>query len=293
MLNLSYIKNYPAPGRMCSFLLVLVLLWLPGLVLIYSGFMAAHQNLEDPGTKNLLSILTMGLLAIEFIALLPWWGRKVYQHSNIYSRYGLVFSRQNGILLIQGLAIGSTFAFALFVTEGLFGWLTWQPPRLSIPQLALEGTATALGTAFAEGLLFRGWLIDELDRDYQPRASVIIGAVFFAICHFLKPIQAILESYPQFPGLCVLGWILVIVKRQNRNLLGMSIGLHAGMVWAYYIIHVGNMVKYSGKVGEWVTGIYGNPLSGLLGLFFLGILALLLAKFAGRVSDPKSFANYK
>ncbi len=291
MLNLSYIKNYPAPGRMCSFLLVLVLLWLPGLALIYGGFMAAHQNLEDPGTKNLLSILTMGLLAIEFLAILPWWGRKVYQHPNLYYRYGLVATRKNGLLLLKGLAIGLSLAFCLFLFQGIFGWLTWRSPSLPILQLILEGSATALGVGLAEELFFRGWMLDELERDYQPQVSLAAGAGLFAILHFLKPIPVMLQSLPQFPGLCLFATVLIIAKRQQGNLLGMSIGLHAGMVWAYYIVNVGKMVEYSGRVSDWVTGINGNPLSGLLGLVCLGLLAIGLAKFS--TSDTKKFVNYK
>jgi uncharacterized protein len=286
MLNLSHIKNYPAPGRMLSFLLVLAILWLPGLALIYL-VMGSTQNLEDPGTKNLLSILTMGLLAIEFIALLPWWGKKVYQHPNLYHRYGLVLSRQNGLLLLKGLAIGAGFAFALFITQGLLGWLTWQSPRLSILQLALEGSATALGVGLAEGLFFRGWMLDELERDYTPKVALIFDAGLYAALHFLKPIPVILASVPEFPGLCLLGTIVIIAKRQNSNLLGMSIGLHAGMVWAYYIVNVGNMVKYSGRVSDWITGINGNPISGLLGLIFLGILAILMSNLAPKADRSK------
>lgn len=286
MINLSQIKNYPAPVRMISFLLVLLLLWLPGLALIYL-VMGKTQNLEDPGIKNLLSILTMGLLAIEFIALLPWWGRKVYQHPNLYARYGLVFTRQNRLLLLKGLAIGSSFAFALFITQGLFGWLTWQSPRLPIPQLILEGSATAMGTALAEELLFRGWMLDELEQDYSPKISLIAGAGLFAALHFLKPIQLMIESFPQFPGLCLLGIVLIIAKRQNRDLLGISIGLHAGMVWAYYIINVGGIVKYSGRVSDWITGINGNPLSGLLGLIFLSILIILMSNLSGNLDQSE------
>jgi uncharacterized protein len=286
MLNLSQIKNYPAPGRMFSFLLVLILLWSPGLALIYL-VMGNTQNLEDPGTKNLLSILTMGLLAIEFIALLPWWGRKVYQHPNLYTRYGLVFTRQNGLLLLKGLAIGSGFAFALFITQGLFGWLTWQSPRLPLLQLILEGSATALGTSLAEELFFRGWMLDELDRDYSPKIASMLDASLYAALHFLKPISVILASLPEFPGLCLLGTVVIIAKRQNRNLLGMSIGLHAGMVWVYYIVNVGNMVKYSGRVSDWITGINGNPISGLLGLIFLGVLAILMLSISRKVDRSK------
>jgi uncharacterized protein len=286
MLNLSQIKNYPAPGRMFCFILVLALLWLPGLALIYL-VMGSTQNLEDPGTKNLLSILTMGLLAIEFIALLPWWGRKVYEHPNLYARYGLVFTRQNGLLLLKGLAIGASFAVALFITQGLLGWLTWQSPRLPIWQLALEGSATALGVGLAEELFFRGWMLDELERDYAPKSALIIDAGLFALLHFLKPISVVLASLPQFPGLFLLGTVVIIAKRQYRNLLGISIGLHAGMVWAYYIVNVGNMVKYSGRVSDWITGINGNPISGVLGLIFLGILAILMSNISKTVDRSK------
>jgi uncharacterized protein len=271
---------------MLSFLLVLALLWLPGLALIYL-VMGSTQNLEDPGTKNLLSILTMGLLAIEFIALLPWWGKQVYQHPNLYTRYGLVFTRQNGLLLLKGIAIGAGFAFALFVTQGWLGWLTWQSPRISIFQLALEGSATALGVGLAEGLFFRGWMLDELERDYAPKIALIADAGLYAALHFLKPIPVILASFPEFPGLCLLGTIVIIAKRQNSNLLGMSIGLHAGMVWAYYIVNVGNMVKYSGRVSDWITGINGNPISGLLGLIFLVILATLMSNLVSKVDRSK------
>ncbi len=277
---------------MFLFLLVLVVLWLPGLALIY-GVMAISQNLADPGTKNLLTILTMGLLAIEFIAVLPWWGRKVYQHPNLFYRYGLVATRENGLLLLKGLGIGLFVAFALFITQGLLGWLTWQSPSLPIPQLILEGAASALGVGLAEELFFRGWMLDELERDYQPQVALVANAGLFALLHFLKPIPVMLQSLPQFPGLCLFATVLVIAKRQHGNLLGISIGLHAGMIWAYYIINVGNIVRYSGKVSDWMSGINGNPIAGLLGLAFLGCLILLLPKISGKSVENKSFFHHK
>ena len=185
--NLSSIKNYSAPVRMFSFLLVLIILWVPGLVLSYGGMMLFHQNLEDPETKNTLSILTMGWLAIEFMLILPWWGRRVYNHPNLYYRYGLVITRRNGLLLLKGLAIGLGFAFALFIIQGLLGWLTWQSSSMPLPQLILGGAATSFGVGLAEELFFRGWMLDELDRDYQPdcltndRSTLLFSHTHWAI----------------------------------------------------------------------------------------------------------------
>jgi uncharacterized protein len=269
MLNFNYIKQSPAPIRMSIFLLVLVVLWLPVAALIY-GAISTTQNISDPSAANLLSILTMGLLAIEFIAFLPWWGRQVYQYPNLIYRYGLVFTRKNGLLLLKGLAIGFTTCL-LFLLQGALGWLTWQSPRLPLAQLILEGSLTALGVGLAEELFFRGWMLDELDRDYQPNISLIIDSFIFALAHFIKPIPVMIATLSQFPGLFLLGIMLVIAKRNHQNLLGISIGIHAGMIWLYYIINVGQMVSYSDKVPAWVTGINGNPLSGLLGILFLTI----------------------
>ncbi len=276
--NLSSIKNYSAPARMFSFLLVLIILWVPGLALIYGVMGLTHQNLEDPGTKNLLSILTMGWLAIEFFAILPWWGRKVYNHPNLFYRYGMVVTQRNGWLLLKGLAIGLGFTFALFVTQGIFGWLTWQSPQLSLLQLILEGAATSLGVALAEELFFRGWMLDELDRDYQPIVSLTIDSALYTLLHFIKPLALVLQSLPEFPGLFLLGTLTIVAKRQNGNLLGMSIGLHAGLVWAYYIVNVGKLVKYSDLVPDWVTGINGNPISGIHGVIFLIVLTIGIVK---------------
>jgi uncharacterized protein len=278
MIYLNNIKNYPAPGRILSFLLVLILLWLPGLALIY-GVMSSTQNLADPRTQNLLTILTMGLLGIEFIAFLPWWGRKVYQHPNLFYRYGLVFTRKNGLFLLRGLAIGWCATASLYITQWLCGWITWQSPSLPFPQLILESIPTALGVGLAEELFFRGWMLDELERDYSPQVALVANAGLFAMLHFIKPIPVMLQSLPQFPGLFLLGAVLVIAKRQHGNLLGISIGIHGGMIWAFYLVSVGKIVKYSDRVSDWITGINGNPLCGLLGLIFMVVLAILLSKF--------------
>jgi LPXTG-motif cell wall-anchored protein len=62
--------------------------------------------------------------------------------------------------------------------------------------------------------------------------------------------------------------------------LGKSIGLHAGLIWAYYILNVGQLIKYTGTVPDWLTGIDKNPLAGVMGLLFLTILAIWIRKKA-------------
>ncbi|MEQ8960279.1 MAG: CPBP family intramembrane glutamate endopeptidase, partial [Coleofasciculus sp. C2-GNP5-27] len=80
-------------------------------------------------------------------------------------------------------------------------------------------------------------------------------------------------TLPGFPGLVLLGLTLVWAKR-GQGRLGLPIGLHAGLVWGYYLINVGQLVQYSGQVSPWITGVDGNPIAGVMGLAFLMVLAL-------------------
>lgn len=272
------VASYPAPIRLAIFLVILLLLWLP---------IAAPINfiVRD---RNAVTILTMGLLFVEFLMLLKIWGKKVYRQSHLLKNYGLVSTQQNFLDLLKGLDIGLVFTLALFAIEGIFGLVIWQNSE-QLPRIILEGLISALGVGFAEELVFRGWLLDELQRDYRPNTALWVDAIIFASVHFLKPFNEMIRTSPTFPALLLLGLTLVWAKRGSKGKLGLSIGLHAGLVWGYYIINVGQLVKFSDRVPEWVTGIDKNPLAGVMGLIFLGILAFWMRKRAKGIESDRTF----
>lgn len=263
-LNLIRFGKYPAPGRLAIFVLTLLAAWVPVAVPIY-------WLVSDP---NWVSILSMAILYGEFILLARFWGRRVYGQPKILKQYGLEISRQNGQDLLTGLGLGLLSLFALLAIEGLLGWLVWQLPTPEIlPKIIAEGLLVALGVGFAEELFFRGWLLDELQRDYRPGPSSIADATIFAMLHFIKPVRDILRNLPAFPGLLLLGLTLVWAKRSRQGRLGLPMGFHAGLVCGYYIINTGQLVRYSGAVPEWMTGLDKNPLAGITGMLILGAIA--------------------
>ncbi|NDJ23049.1 CPBP family intramembrane metalloprotease [Nostoc sp. B(2019)] len=262
-INLVRLAQSPAPIRLGCFIVILLLLWLPLAAPIY-------LLVRD---SNLVSILTMVLLYVEFIVLLKLWGKYVYQQPQILRHYGLEFTRQNAVDLLRGLAMGLINILILFGIQGFLGWLAWQQPKVFLLKVILEGLIVGLGIGFAEELLFRGWLLNELEQDYSPRVALWTDAVAFAALHFIKPLEAIINTLPQFPALVVLGLTQVWGKRWRRGRLGLPIGLHGGLVWGYYIINVGELTKHSGKVPDWVTGVNNNPLQGLMGVLLMSVLA--------------------
>ncbi len=263
-INFLRVSQYPAPIRLGIFILALLLLWLP---------LAAPIRLlvrDD----NLVTILTMPLLYVEFMLLLRVWGKKVHNQPQILRHYGLERTPQNAVDLLRGLAIGLINILILFGIEGVLGWVVWQKPSIFLLRVILEGLIVALAYGFAEELLFRGWLLDELQRDYTPGVVVWATAVIYAVAHFIKPLPDIIQTSPQFFGLLLLGLSLVWAKRWRRGRLGLSMGLHGGLIGGYYIINIGQLTQYSGAVPDWVTGVNKNPLAGLMGLLLLSVLAL-------------------
>lgn len=258
--RLKNISEFSAPLRLAVFIGALSILWLPLALPIY------WLLRED---SNLASILTMALLFIELLLLWRWWGRWIHNETNIYHRYGLVRNNQNFREFGQGLAIGFWVCLGLFITEALFGWILINKPSVSLVRIAIEGLLSAVGIALAEELLFRGWLLDELQRDYSKTICIWATAVAYAIAHFLKPIAEIMRTAVTFPALILLGIALVIAKHKHGDRLGIAIGIHAGLVWGYYIVDVGQLIKYTDQVPVWVTGIDGNPIAGIMGLVFL------------------------
>ena len=242
------------------FIGALAILWLPLALPIY------WLLRED---SNLASILTMVLLFGELLFFWQFWGRVIHNESNIFARYGLVRNTRNTREFFQGLAIGFWLCLGLFISEALLGWIEVVNPPTNLIRIASEGLLSAGGIALAEELLFRGWLLDELQRDYGKKICIGVTAVVYAVAHFFRPLEEIIRIAITFPALVLLGIALVLAKYKHGDRLGISIGIHAGLVWGYYIVNVGQLIEYTNQVPVWITGIDGNPIAGVMGLVFL------------------------
>jgi uncharacterized protein len=269
--SLQRLAQYPAPVRILVFLLGLALGWAPfaGAIYFYIG---RTNNPQDPEVANLLNILVMGGLGLFFLLALPFWQRLVYSRSHPFRHIGLVGSRRNGFGFLRGWAIGFSSTALIFYLQGLFGWLEWQPAQRPWSEIIGGGILSSFGVAFGEELFFRGWILTELEADYSPSLALWSSSLIFAALHFLKPLATMLAQLPQFPGLCLMGLVMALAKRSQGNLLGISIGLHAGMIGVVYLMNVGQLVHYNQRVSDWITGIYGVPTAGLMGIIGLSNL---------------------
>ena len=273
--RLIVIATYPAPVRLLLFVVSLLGLWSPFAALLYGW----------AGDYNWANILALVILYLEFIGLVRFWGTYIYQQPQIIKQYGLTGSQKNRQAALTGFLSGILSLFVLFGLETSLGWRTWNTAQIlqslqTNPMYVLEGLAVAIGIGFAEELLFRGWLLDELLRDYKAKVAVSWSSLIFAWLHFIKPLAEIRRTILQFPGLVLLGLALAWGKLNSRTStqpsgqLGLPMGFHSGLVWGYYLINVGAWTEPSGAVPQWVTGVDQNPLAGIMGLIYLSLITL-------------------
>lgn len=258
--------------RILFFFATLLLLWGPWAVCIYGlGWLW--------GQSQLASVLALVVLYSCFIGLAWFWGRWIHHWQEPFKVYGLVL----GWRFVSDVAVAWLCGFGLicvlFGTEVLLGWASFHPRTLTL--IALEGLMVSLGIGFAEELLFRGWLLAELRTGLSQSQSIVWNSCIFAVAHFIRPLSEVLKTSPQFLGLLLLGIILAsgryvsCPRRRQFTSLGVPMGLHGGLVWGYYMVDVGDLIMPSSRVPEWVIGIHGNPLSGVLGVAMLGCLTVL------------------
>jgi hypothetical protein len=55
----------------------------------------------------------------------------------------------------------------------------------------------------------------------------------------------------------------------DRNQLGLAWGLHAGWVFGMASLDSADLIRYTGRTSEWLTGLKKKPLAGAMGLLFL------------------------
>ena len=266
--------------RMVVFVAGAVMLWLP---LAWPLYRLSNQG-RLPGGDLMPTALLYGV----FLLLLPQWQWRVHRVEQPWQAIGF----SGAARLWQGLWVGGLIGVlslvGLVLIQLALGWATLNPAALvwsNLGIVALGGGLTALAVGWSEEVLFRGWLLRELEQGWSPGLALGVSSLIFAVAHFIKPLEVILRTLPQFLGLLLLGLTLGWARRvplrpaPRKTSLGLAVGLHSGLVWGYYLVNVGGLIDPTERVPAWVTGLDGNPLAGLLGIgLLLGLAALFFQR---------------
>ena len=196
--------------------------------------------------------------------------RRAWGSTGPWHDLGVGGSRQAVLrALLRGL-IKALLLLALVVAcLALAGQIGWQP-RLT-PALLLNGLLLGLGVGFAEEVLFRGWLLGELERLLGAQRALWLQAAIFSLVHTRFNLAAPL-LLALLGGLLLLGLALGLQRRADAGLLWGAIGLHGGLVGGWFVLNQG-MLAINPNAPAWLIGP-ANPIGGLAGWLGLGLLLL-------------------
>jgi uncharacterized protein len=265
-LNLATHSSHPP--RLGIFFVTWVLLWLPVAVPV-------AIKLQWRPFAPLAAAQKLPLLApLYLVAPIVLWGFLVAD-SQQWSSYGLTWPP--GLSLLWGWGLAALSLVLVFGWEIGRGWITWHSentPALLLNALPIGLLALWIGVS--EELIFRGFIQIELAGTMPFWLAGSIASAIFALLHLLWERQ---QTWPQIPGLWLMGMVLTAAVTIDSQQLWLAIGLHAGWVWGLTCLDAAQMITYQPQAPEWFVGKYRQPLAGLAGMIALVGTGVILQVF--------------
>ena len=250
--------------------------WIPTLTLFMflypAGWLCSQffYLFNNNVSSNNLSIIGTLITFILFLIVLPGWAKVRWKTNHLWPSIGLDF--QNKLEAFSQFSSGFIFSVFLLVILFLFfllcGWID-RVDYIKITQL-LNAILLIVGIVFAEEMIFRGWLMEEMVLLFGLRKGLILQSTIFSLAHFRFDI-GLLALIPFLMGLFLFGIVLTLRRTQDRGSLWGCIGLHGGLVGIWYLFDSG-MVVFSVDTPYFLLGPSENmvnPIGSVIGITIL------------------------
>ena len=266
--------------------LLLQPVWLPTVLfipLLYAlGWLSAVPMTLLGLPAERVSLTGTVLSFVLFLLVMPRWATLRWSEAQPWRRLGLIARKPKArIDHVISLGVGllmSTALIGLIVSLLVFtGNGSWRG-NLEV-QAMLNCLLLALGVGFAEELIFRAWLWEELTKILGSRGGLLSQAALFSLVHTrfnlgFGPMLGLLT------GLFLLGLILALLRLRDQGSLWGCIGLHGGLVGGWFLAHQ-NLLSIDPSAPMWLVGPGGpnaNPLGGLIAILSLTAISSLLIR---------------
>ena len=227
--------------------------------------------------KENISLIGTIFTFLIFVLSLPKWFEIRWGLKNTWTLLGVNKTNRNKKLILyflKGFLLSTVLISIILIPIIFMQWGIWIGKISS--NIILNAIILIIGIGFAEELIFRGWLLEELKNQFGLKKAIIIQSLIFSIVHigFNLPFWQMISM---LTGLFVLGILLSLIRLNDKNSLWGCIGLHGGLVGLWFIINNG-LLLISKNSPIWLVGpgsINTNPLGGLFGIFLMIIFCFL------------------
>ena len=227
--------------------------------------------------KENLSLIGTIFTFLIFIFSLPKWFKLRWGVINTWKLLGINKIDKNinlFIFFLRGFLLSVILISLILVPIIGTKWGYWI--GTISPDIFINAIFLILGVGFAEELIFRGWLLEELKKQFGLKKAILGQAFIFSIVHIGFDLP-FLQMLSILTGLFLLGILLSLIRLKDKNSLWGCIGLHGGLVGLWFITNNG-LLEISKNSPKWLVGpgtINTNPLGGIFGISLMAIFCFL------------------
>ncbi|ABM71598.1 Abortive infection protein [Prochlorococcus marinus str. MIT 9515] len=264
-----------------------IILFMPCLYLL--GWLLANPLLFTGVGEDKISLIGTIITFLLFITAMPKWFEIRWGLNDTWMLLGINKidkKPERFIYFLRGLLYAFILLSLILIPIISNEWGNWLG-RLS-PEILLNSLVLIIGIGFAEELIFRGWLLEELKNQYGFKKACIIQSLVFSMAHtgFDMPFWQMISI---LFGLFLLGILLSIIRIKDDNSLWGCAGMHGGLVGIWFLMNNG-LVEISLDAPNWLIGpgyINTNPLGG-----FYGISLLIITLFYNFFKYKKKISKF-
>ena len=227
--------------------------------------------------KENLSLIGTIFTFLIYIFSLPRWFKLRWRTNNTWKLLGINKIGKNinlFIFFLRGFLLSIILISLILIPIIGTKWGYWI--GTISPDIFINAIFLILGVGFAEELIFRGWLLEELKKQFGLKKAIFGQALIFSIVHIGFDLP-FLQMLSILTGLFLLGILLCLIRLKDKNSLWGCIGLHGGLVGLWFITNNG-LLEISKNSPKWLVGpgtINTNPLGGIFGISLIAIFCFL------------------
>ena len=227
--------------------------------------------------KENLSLIGTIFTFLIFVFSLPKWFKLRWGNDNTWKLLGINKNDKNKNLIIfflRGLLLSIILITLIFISIIRTKWGYWI--GTISPDTLINAILLVLGVGFAEELIFRGWLLEELKNQFGLKKAILGQALIFSIVHIGFDLP-FLQMLSILTGLFLLGILLSLIRLKDKNSLWGCVGLHGGLVGLWFITNNG-LLEISKNAPNWLVGpgiINTNPIGGIFGISLMAAFCFM------------------
>ena len=251
------------------------------------GWVLAQPLLLMNFEKENLSLIGTIFTFLIFIYLNPYWFKIKWNIENTWEILGI---NKNNLLIntfyfFKGIVFSLILITLILIPIFIFNYITW----IGEVSQAVLFNSILLGAfiGFAEELIFRGWLLEDLKLEYGIKTAVVTQAIIFSLVHPIYN-SLFLNILGLRLGWFLLGIFLSLVRIKNKGSLWICIGIHGGLVGIWFLINNG-LLKISDNTPSYLAGPFEQNVSNPIGSFCTIIILILLCLIYTKKSNKLRF----